>query len=98
MLDFHKEIMVSWKYKFKGLFLTLMLSFLGNIYSFGAWCIHGWYSQHYLSAFAIFYSTTTISKFLTFMLALLLIYIIRKTLFSTVKIKDNMLDHPDFKK
>ena len=48
-----------------------ILSSLMNIHIFGAWGIYGWYIQRYMSAFPIFYATTTSSTFPTFMLSLL---------------------------
>ena len=65
------------KNKCQGILSTFMLAYLINLYSFGAWCINGWYSGQDMSNFPILYSTTTLSKFIIFMLALLGLYFSR---------------------
>ena len=71
MLYSHKENTVQQKNKCQGILPTFMLAYLINLKNLGAWGIYGWYSQYYMSDFPIFFSTSTWSKFPTFMLTLL---------------------------
>ena len=67
-----------------------MLEYLLNIYSFGAWCKYGRYSQHYMLDFPIFYSTISEWNFFTIMLVLIVIFF-RILLFISAGIKANNL-------
>ena len=67
---FLQENMVLWKNKRQGIFTAFMLASLVNIHCFCAWGIQVCYGRHDISEFPIFYSTTTWSKFPTFVVAL----------------------------
>ena len=58
-----------------------MLSYLVIIYIFGGWCTYGIYVRHYMSYFPILYSTISLLKLTTFVLALLCILFRRLILF-----------------
>ena len=62
MLDFHN------KTQCQGLLPTNMLTYLVNIYCFGACYIIGWYSDHCISDLLMYYSTTKWSNFPTLMI------------------------------
>ena len=70
MLDFHQENTALQQNILQGILPTFVFRNQLFLYSFGSWCTYGIYSQQYMLAFPIFYSTLSQWKLPTFMLAL----------------------------